>query len=177
MVDNMSLCLAITRGRFSSPNLVHCCRNIAALLLATGFRMSCRWVPSEVNISDGPSRGLPYPAGCTSSGSQHQRKPTQSSCSPTTQKPILIPWLHASQSTSSLSTNDLSDRLKVHEPLSDIRYRQPIYVNEEKDQSSFAGPPSDSGISPKELQVSSSSPAAEGGGRCAVCSAILRLFP
>ena len=147
LVDNMSLCLAITRGRSSSPNLVSCCRSVAALLLATGFRLACRWIPSEVNISDGPSRGLPYPAGCTSSDLQYQRKPIQlSSCSTP----------HTSQSTSQDPTHELADRLKVQGPISDIRYLQPTYVNEDKDHGSFAGSLSDSGIPPKDLQTPSS---------------------
>ena len=53
--DNLTLCLAVARGRSSSPSLVKVCRSICALSLATGSRLFPRWVPSELNIADGPS--------------------------------------------------------------------------------------------------------------------------
>ena len=64
LVDNMSLCLAATKGRSSSPNLLHVCRKLACLSLATNIRIVTRWIPSELNIADGPSRGLNFPSGC-----------------------------------------------------------------------------------------------------------------
>ena len=58
LVDYMSLCLASTKGRSSSPNLLHVGRKFACLSLATNIRIVTRWIPSELNIADGPSRGL-----------------------------------------------------------------------------------------------------------------------
>lgn len=58
LVDNLALCLAVTKGRSGSPHLVTPLRNIAAFLLATGTILYTRWVPSERNFSDKPSRRL-----------------------------------------------------------------------------------------------------------------------
>ena len=58
LVDCMSLCLASTKGRSSSPNLLHVGRKFACLSLATNMRIVTRAIPSELNIADGPSRGL-----------------------------------------------------------------------------------------------------------------------
>ena len=80
LVDNMSLCLAVTKGRSSSPDLVHVCRKIACLPLATNIRVCTRWIPSELNIADGPSRGLNYPSGCNNAS--HTSNPTQNDLKP-----------------------------------------------------------------------------------------------
>jgi len=57
LVDNMPLCLAIGKGRSSSPLLKGITREVAALSLAFGVRFVCRWVVSEFNVADSPSRG------------------------------------------------------------------------------------------------------------------------
>ena len=57
LVDKMSLCLAATKGRSSSEMLLPTLRFIAVVSLATGHRFITRWVPSEYNAADGPSRG------------------------------------------------------------------------------------------------------------------------
>ncbi|MCP2504969.1 MAG: hypothetical protein NLN65_06720, partial [Candidatus Poseidoniaceae archaeon] len=58
LVDNMSLCLAMIRGRSSSPALIDITRRGGALALVSGGRFIYRWIPSEWNPSDGPSRGV-----------------------------------------------------------------------------------------------------------------------
>ena len=57
LVDNMVLCLAANKDRSSSPLLKPTLHLIAAYSLATGFHIAVRWIPSEYNPSDGPSRG------------------------------------------------------------------------------------------------------------------------
>eukprot|EP00972_Heterocapsa_arctica_P051902 7634417-Heterocapsa_arctica.AAC.1 len=37
-------------------------QSIAALCLATGSTLHCRWLPSEWNVADGPSRGTSGPS-------------------------------------------------------------------------------------------------------------------
>ncbi len=59
LCDNLALVLAVTKGRGSSPSLNATCRELSALSLLTGCSFHFRWVPSELNPSDGPSRGLP----------------------------------------------------------------------------------------------------------------------
>ena len=56
--DNMPVVLAATKGRGRSKFLRRPPRELAALLLATaGSRLSNRWIPSESNPADAPSRG------------------------------------------------------------------------------------------------------------------------
>ena len=49
---------ALAKGRSSSPALLRLCRQAAAISLGFGMRLYLRYVPSEWNIADGPSRGL-----------------------------------------------------------------------------------------------------------------------
>eukprot|EP00973_Karenia_brevis_P053402 7421516-Karenia_brevis.AAC.1 len=54
----MSLCLAVSKGRSGSPGLLQVCREICALCLSSGSQIVVRWVPSELNVADAPSRFL-----------------------------------------------------------------------------------------------------------------------
>ncbi|CAK0801976.1 unnamed protein product, partial [Prorocentrum cordatum] len=54
LVDNMSLALAMQKGRCRDPALLGQLRQMAALQLATGLRVQCRWIPSEA-AGSGPS--------------------------------------------------------------------------------------------------------------------------
>ncbi len=58
--DSMSCTLALSKGRSSVGSMNRVCRQVGAILLATGMRVSCRWIPSEVSPADGPSRGKPW---------------------------------------------------------------------------------------------------------------------
>ena len=55
-VDHMSLCCALTKGRSSSPHLLSTCRTLAAYALACGLKNPTRWIASEHNPADLPSR-------------------------------------------------------------------------------------------------------------------------
>ena len=63
LCDNLSLVLAVGKGRSSAPNLNGTCRALASLALFTGSELVVRWVPSEVNPADGPSRRRPMSIG------------------------------------------------------------------------------------------------------------------
>ena len=54
--DNLGMVLAFDRGRAKSPQLLFCCRKAAAYSVATNSIVHHRWVPSEWNAADGPSR-------------------------------------------------------------------------------------------------------------------------
>ena len=54
--DSTTAVGALSKGRSSSPVILRRCRRAAALLLASGIRLHCRWVPTEWNPADGPSR-------------------------------------------------------------------------------------------------------------------------
>ena len=56
LVDNMSVCLSFERRRSRNFRVLVCIRRLAALALALNVRVSVRWIPSEVNVSDEPSR-------------------------------------------------------------------------------------------------------------------------
>ncbi len=58
LCDNMPLTLSVTKGRGKSSYLIRPLQKICALSLATGARAHVRWVPSEWNIADRPSRAL-----------------------------------------------------------------------------------------------------------------------
>lgn len=56
LVDNLPVALAATKGRGKSQLLKGPLRKITSLLLASGSRLHVRWIPSELNIADRPSR-------------------------------------------------------------------------------------------------------------------------
>jgi hypothetical protein len=60
-VDSMALAFAVTKGRAHSFGLLRVCQQLSALSLACGFSLRLRWVPSELNCADGPSRGQKHP--------------------------------------------------------------------------------------------------------------------
>ncbi len=61
-VDSLVTLGCFSKGRSSVPVFLHLCRKMAAICLATGARFFWRYVASELNVADGPSRGLPLGA-------------------------------------------------------------------------------------------------------------------
>ena len=55
--DSLTATCAISRGRSPQFNLRRVCSQIGALALATGSYFCIRWIPSEWNPADNPSRG------------------------------------------------------------------------------------------------------------------------
>ena len=62
LVDYLGLALACGKGRAASPHLAPILRSLCALSLCTGAKSSVRWVPSELNPADAPSRRSPVPS-------------------------------------------------------------------------------------------------------------------
>lgn len=60
--DSMTATLAISRGRSKHYHLRRVCQQVAALALCTGSQFFLRWIPSEMNPSDNPSRGTWAPS-------------------------------------------------------------------------------------------------------------------
>lgn len=54
--DSMSATLALAKGRSSKGAMNRICRQIAAIELMSGMQLIVRWIPSEVNPADLPSR-------------------------------------------------------------------------------------------------------------------------
>ena len=65
LVDNLSLALGICKGRGSTSLLNSTCRQLCALSLASDCRVHVRWIPSERNSADKPSR---QPFSCSDVG-------------------------------------------------------------------------------------------------------------
>ena len=58
LLDNMSLVLCLSRGRARSFEVLVVIRKIYSYCMARGVRPYFRWIPSELNSSDDPSRQL-----------------------------------------------------------------------------------------------------------------------
>ena len=57
LTDSMTAALAFTKGRTKGQKLRNVVQKVASLSLATGSTFFPRWIPSEWNPADGPSRG------------------------------------------------------------------------------------------------------------------------
>ena len=72
--DSMSVVLALSKGRSSTRPMNRVCRQIAALEFITGMQLSVRWIPSEVNPADQPSRAQDLKGFSLKSGVQKLRE-------------------------------------------------------------------------------------------------------
>jgi hypothetical protein len=54
--DSTVAACSVMKGRSSSPLLLPRLRQLASLVLASGVRLHLRWIPTEVNPADRPSR-------------------------------------------------------------------------------------------------------------------------
>ena len=60
--DSISSICSLDRGRGRSFGMRRVSQQVGALVLCTGTTFSFRWIPSEWNPSDGPSRGSKFPS-------------------------------------------------------------------------------------------------------------------
>ncbi len=60
--DNMSCILSLSKGRAADFGLLSICRKVAALSLSCNLALRVRWVRSEINPADAPSRLFLDPA-------------------------------------------------------------------------------------------------------------------
>ena len=60
--DSMATLGAMGKGRSSAPAFLRLCRQVTAISLAFGILPIMRYIASELNPADGPSRGLPVGA-------------------------------------------------------------------------------------------------------------------
>ena len=61
LVDNLALALSVGKGRSCNHAMLRVAQKIGAIALACNFCLRVRWIPSELNVSDGPSRGSNSP--------------------------------------------------------------------------------------------------------------------
>ena len=73
--DSMTATLAISRGRSKHYHLRRVCQQVAALALCTGSQFFLRWIPSEMNPSDNPSRGTWAPSVPSREPKEQNRQP------------------------------------------------------------------------------------------------------
>lgn len=57
LVDNLALAFSAGKGRSCNHAMLRVVQKVGALSLACNFALRVRWIPSEWNVSDGPSRG------------------------------------------------------------------------------------------------------------------------
>ena len=60
LLDNMALVLGASKGRSILPKINHTCREICVISLATFTIPICRWIASQDNPADEPSRSKRY---------------------------------------------------------------------------------------------------------------------
>eukprot|EP00971_Amphidinium_carterae_P248362 4930607-Amphidinium_carterae.1 len=90
LVDNLPLALTLSKGR-GKHQLNGVCRQFCSYLLASGCWVHSRWIPSELNVADKPSRwaaslrkseqcdnGMPTGSRCSQSRPQNQIPKSQS---------------------------------------------------------------------------------------------------
>ena len=58
LTDSMATLGAIGKGRSSVPSFLRLCRHISAISLGFGMLPYMRYIPSELNPADGPSRSV-----------------------------------------------------------------------------------------------------------------------
>ena len=69
LVDNISLCFSVAKGRSHSFDMHRVLQKVSAISLACSMTIRTRWIRSEVNAADGPSRGFVKPGAAPSGGS------------------------------------------------------------------------------------------------------------
>ena len=74
LVDSFALCMAMCKGRASNFKLLRVMQQVSALCLAGGFTVRTRWIASERNVADGPSRGQIIPGPYKTAGGQSADK-------------------------------------------------------------------------------------------------------
>ena len=60
VTDSQVVLGCFRKGRSSNPGLLYLSRRLAGFLLGYNVRLAIRYVPSELNMADGPSRGAAY---------------------------------------------------------------------------------------------------------------------
>ncbi len=61
LLDNLALCFAVGKGRCHGFALLRVLQQLSALSLSSGIILRPRWIPSESNLADGPSRAQVEP--------------------------------------------------------------------------------------------------------------------
>ena len=89
-VDNMALCFSANKGRASNFGILRVLQQIGSICLAASITLRTRWVASEANCADGPSRGQitpgPFSSQCSPQASEESKCPSGGANVPSWQK-------------------------------------------------------------------------------------------
>ena len=82
-LDNIALAFAVRKGRAHTYDMLRVMQQVGSISLAANLGLSVRWVPSEYNPADGPSRGQIRPGAFSKDGgpSSNEVKQTASEVS------------------------------------------------------------------------------------------------
>lgn len=61
LLDNLALCFAVHKGRAHAYDMLRIMQQVGSICLAASLGVFPRWIPSEWNVADGPSRGQVSP--------------------------------------------------------------------------------------------------------------------
>ncbi|CAE7708857.1 AMY1.1 [Symbiodinium sp. CCMP2592] len=70
LVDNLALAFCLGKSRAANHSMLRVAQKIGAIALAANLGLRVRWIPSERNVADGPSRGSSSPGYFTEVGEQ-----------------------------------------------------------------------------------------------------------
>lgn len=80
LVDNLGLALCISKGRAKDFKMLRVAQQVSALCFVGSLTLKLRWIPSEYNVSDGPSRGQIRPGSFQCSGEQQKQQSKELPC-------------------------------------------------------------------------------------------------
>ena len=61
LVDNLALAFSVGKRRSANHAMLRVNQKVGAIMIASNITLRVRWVPSELNVADGPSRGESSP--------------------------------------------------------------------------------------------------------------------
>ena len=74
LLDNLALCFAVVKGRSAKFSMLRVLQQLGAIGLACGITIRPRWIPSEWNVADGPSRQQARPGPYCKEGHTNSAK-------------------------------------------------------------------------------------------------------
>lgn len=124
LLDNFSLCMTVCKGRATNFGMLRTAQKLAALSLAGGFTLRVRWVPSEGNPADAPSRGQIRPGTYSPGGQVESTKgrskaagpETNSACEAFSEKVAQSVCSGEDSEKSGDCKEEVCDRLRSQEP-------------------------------------------------------------
>ena len=83
LLDNLALCFAVHKGRAHTYDMLRIMQQVGSICLAASLGVFPRWIPSEWNVADGPSRGQVSPG-------PFKKEPAESATPPTSSRVVAM---------------------------------------------------------------------------------------